>query len=234
MPIRASCCSCWLALVLFAAAGCAASSSYMTEAQSLPLVAPSGKALLVFMRPSSLGFAVKFTVLDSQGRYFGDALAGGYYAIPIEPGPIAVYASGENDSALKGTVAAGNVYYVLVDPNMGVFSARVDLLAVKPGTEQWEERKEWLRDSTPFRVNLAAGQSSLQKEEVKKRLADGESAWNDYDAEDREEHTLAIADCDCAGPKPIAPPPATAPVAASEPRVAPLPVLEETAAANTR
>ena len=185
----------------------------MTEIESLPLVAPSDKAFVVFMRPSGFASSVKFTLIDSRGHYFGDALADSYYAIPVEPGPFAVYTEGENDSALKGTLAAGSVYYILVDPGWGAFSARVDLLAIKPGTERWEERKAWLKDSTPYRVNLAAGQSSVRKEDVAERIADGESTWNDYDAEDRAEHTLAITDCECAAPKPPAPAPSTEPVA---------------------
>lgn len=178
-------------LVLAQACG---SSKYMTKVDRLPLKPTSSQSVLVFMRPSSLGSAVTFTLLDSEGHYFGDALSEGYHSVVVKPGPIAVFASAENDAAVKGTLEGGRVYYVVVEPVFGVFSARVGLVPIKPGSERWSRKDQWLKESTPYRVDLKGGQAALDPKDVKKNLKNGEATWQKYDAEQKKDRTILPED----------------------------------------
>ncbi|HEY5956259.1 MAG TPA: hypothetical protein VIV60_06895, partial [Polyangiaceae bacterium] len=148
-------------------AGCTATSDYMhpaTAAES-QLVAPPDKALVVFMRPSGLGQAKLFTVINGHGHFLGDAQAGARFAVAVPPGEQLFVTWSETVAPMRANLLPGHIYYVLVDPRMGVWKARVDLLTVSKRTGNWKDLSDWLKDTVPLVPDTAAGQAHLTAEE---------------------------------------------------------------------
>ena len=208
-----------LVLVLSAALmiGCSASSRYMKEGGVVRVDATSDRANIIFFRSSGLGFAVKFLILDGQGKFVGEPLAEGYHSIEVPAGEVTFYAEAENTAAVKGTVEAGRTYYLLVDPRFGLLSAQVELLVIKPGGRAWDKTQGWIKELTPYEVQLMAGDGSVNGDKRSEIISDGEDAWADYDAEERALRTIEPGD----GRVTAVAPPKAAPISAPTPAAVP-------------
>lgn len=187
-----------LALLLGWAAGCSASSQWMHPATTpRSMQAPPDQALVVVMRPSDFGSAVRFTVVDDQGRFLGQPLATSYYVLRLPPGRHTFVAWAENADMVEADLAPGKVYYLLASVRLGVWSARVALTALTPHAPEWGKRDEWLAGSEFYTVDLAGGTGHLAREEaddVQANIAEAKRAWAQYDAGHRDERTLRPAD----------------------------------------
>lgn len=175
-------------------AGCA-SSDYMRTASG-PVAAPAAdSATVVFLRPSGMGTAIRTTILDNNGTFLGDTLSSSYFAVKVPPGDHVFLAWAENTAALKATLAAGRTYYVKVSPRMGALSARMQLLAIKRGGEDWPKVKEWM-GKKHLEADAARGQAFLdgRKDDVAKRIARANEILKEYDPKELEERTLLEAD----------------------------------------
>ena len=182
-----------IVVYLVFATGCVASSDYMVESPTLAPPPPNVQAAtVVFVRPSAFASGVKMTVMDGTGRFLGDSLPEMYFAAQVPPGEHVFVGWSENTAALRAYLEAGRVYYVEVAPKMGVWSPRVQLLAIKPRAENWEEVAEWLSESTFYVVDEVGGQGSLalEAEEVAERLHRAQEILTEYDEEELEERTL--------------------------------------------
>lgn len=117
--------------------GCAGTSQYMKQAE--PIAAPPpGKALVYFMRPSGLGFAVHFQIWDSE-RLIGLSQAKSYFAYPCDPGKHLFIGVAENRRAVDADLEAGKSYFVLTEPQIGGWKARMGLIPVTRGSEFWDK-----------------------------------------------------------------------------------------------
>jgi hypothetical protein len=181
-------------LALLATLGCA-SSDYMRTASG-PVGAPAADtATVVFLRPSGGATAIRTTILDIEGRFIGDTLSSSYFAANVPPGEHVFFAWAENTSALRATLAPGKTYYVKVSPRMGVLSARMQLLAIKPGSEDWAKLKGWM-GKKHLEPDTAKGQAFLdgRKDDVAKRIVRANAILKEYDAKDLAERTLLEQD----------------------------------------
>jgi hypothetical protein len=118
-----------LALLL---GGCAGTVVKMREVPAAEAMqAPeSGKALLVFMRPSGLGFAIQssvFEIKDNAPELIGIVAAKTRVEHQVAPGKYLFMTIGENADFMSAEVAAGKTYYVKVEPRMGMWKARFGL-----------------------------------------------------------------------------------------------------------
>lgn len=185
------------ALLLALSSGCAATSDYMRPTL-LPLDAPPppGTAAVVFIRPSNWAYTKVMTILDDQGRFIGDSTAGSCFATPVPAGKHLFFGWAENTAALQAELAPGRVYFVEVSSRLGWWSARVQLLAITPHSEQWAKLKEWVSDCDKFRPDEAGGQGYLneRREAAADRIRRGKENLADYDADDLGERTLLPAD----------------------------------------
>ena len=146
-------------LPLLLLAGCAGPISHMremSEGETPPLV-PPGKAVVVFMRPSGLGYAIASSVYEL--RRDGDVFvaivpAKRKVAYVADPGPTRFMVVSEAADFMAAELEAGKTYYALVTPRMGVWKARFSL---RPLTAQdlggvqfreWETECRWI-DNTP-------------------------------------------------------------------------------------
>lgn len=93
--------------------------------------APADKAVVYFVRTSSLGFAINFTYLDST-RVIGKFNGPKYIRYECEPGVHLFWARSENRDFIEAEVEAGKIYFIEADVKMGAVKAAVELIPVDP------------------------------------------------------------------------------------------------------
>jgi hypothetical protein len=216
-----------LITLLATASGCMATSKYMTAAPvpAPALAAAPSVATVAFLRPSMLGTAVKFMIIDQNGRFVGESTAGASFAVQMPPGEYLFIAEGENTAVLHANLGPDRLYYVEIDPKMGVFSARVGLEPIKPGSDAWQKLPEMLQSTTRFVPLAQDGQAAVDAEAatIQKRIASAKEKWAGYSPEERAERSLEAVDGapaqPAAQPAPaVAPPAPPAPPAVKSPQ----------------
>jgi hypothetical protein len=88
--------------------------------------APTDKAVVYFLRPSSTGFAINFSYFDSTrliGRFNGPK----YIRYECAPGRHLFWARSENRDFVEAEVEAGKIYFLEAIVRMGAFKAAVAL-----------------------------------------------------------------------------------------------------------
>jgi len=88
--------------------------------------APADKAVIYFVRSSSLGFAVNFSYFDST-RLVGKFNGPKYIRYECDPGPHLFWARSENKDFVEAEVDAGKIYFIEAIPRMGAIKASVQL-----------------------------------------------------------------------------------------------------------
>jgi len=118
-------------------AGCAGPITHMREAPGgVSTAPPPGKAVVVFLRPSSLGFAIASSVYELKAG--GDAFVG---IVPAkrklvyvtDPGSTRFMVVSEAADFMAAELEGGKTYYALVTPRMGAWKARFSLRPVTAG-----------------------------------------------------------------------------------------------------
>jgi hypothetical protein len=119
-------------LLLLLLGACAGTSQYMRDVapEKANYTPKPDKALVVFMRPSSLGFAVQssvFDVTDGSPVFVAIVSALTKVAHYAEPGERRYMVIGESADFMAANLDSGKVYYSLVTPRFGVWKARFSL-----------------------------------------------------------------------------------------------------------
>ncbi|RPI74047.1 MAG: hypothetical protein EHM45_19760 [Desulfobacteraceae bacterium] len=135
----------WVVLLLFIGAVFSLSACRTDQtAVSTPIAPPPpqaitpGKALIYFMRPSGVGFAVNFQIWDGD-HFVGLSRARCYMAYECDPGKHLFIGVAENKLALDADLEAGKTYYAGTNVRMGAFKARMDFTPVTRGSELWDK-----------------------------------------------------------------------------------------------
>ena len=129
-------------LILFALmTGCAGSSQYMVKATPTA-TPPLEKALVYFMRPSGMAFAVNFQIWD-RDHFIGLSQAKSYFAYECDPGKHLFLGFAENRVAVEADLVAGKSYYIGTNVRVGVWKARMDFTPVIRGSELWGKVEEY-------------------------------------------------------------------------------------------
>jgi len=115
--------------------GCAGTVVHMQElAADKVQVAPApDKAMVVFLRPSGLGFGIQssvFEVTDNQPLLVGIVAAKTKIAYEVQPGNHLFMVIGENADFMTADLLPNRTYYVQVEPRMGLWKARFGLQPV--------------------------------------------------------------------------------------------------------
>ncbi len=121
-----------LAVLSLLLAGCAGTVTNMREVplSQVPAAPEPGKALVVFMRPSGLGFGVQSSVFEIRNEtpvLVGIVAAKTRVVQQGNPGRYLYMVVGENADFMTADVVAGKTYYVKVEPRMGMWKARFGL-----------------------------------------------------------------------------------------------------------
>jgi hypothetical protein len=188
-----------------------------------PAFAPAhGVATVAFLRPSGLGSAITFMIIDHNGRFLGDSTAGASFSVQLPPGEYLFIAEGENTAVMHANLGAERLYYIEVVPKMGLLSARVGLEPIKPGTDAWRKLPETIPDTTRLVPLFREGQAAIDAtpDVIQKRIATAKEKWAGYSPAERVELGLEPADGIAGQAPPGAPiaspppPPATQPAPA--------------------
>jgi hypothetical protein len=173
-----------------------------------PIGALADHATVVFVRPSGIGFAVNFAILDDQGKWVGDAVAQTHFAVSLPPGDYLFVGWAENTAALKASLAAGRVYYVEVYPVMGAFSAQVQFEALTARSEDWSKVDDWLKTTKRLQpLDTGVANMDAKHDDALKRVATAKENWDGYSSEDKARRTLRPEDgtAPAGGPVPVTP-----------------------------
>ena len=113
--------------------------------------APTDKALVIFMRPSSFGGAIQAVVYDDT-NYISTISYQTQIAYETEPGKHLFMVVSEAADFMEADLKAGKTYYALVTPRVGWWRARFSLKPINdPATEP--EFNEWFNETKRMQPN---------------------------------------------------------------------------------
>lgn len=170
-------------LSILLVSACAGSSAYMRDVAPARAnyITQSDKALIVFMRPSGLGFAVQssvFEINDGDPEFVGIVSAKTKIAYYVEPGEKRFMVIGESADFMDATLEPGKAYYALVTPRFGVWKARFSLRPVRTADLQTAEFAGWYKDTRW--VENSEGSSNWANSNIasiRKKMADNLPKW---------------------------------------------------------
>ncbi|MDL2306648.1 hypothetical protein LJC48_01280 [Desulfovibrio sp. OttesenSCG-928-C06] len=165
-----------LPLVLLMLYGC--SSSHMADvapAEMSEAVAVEESAI-VFLRATNMGGAVQAPVIEvsEEGPEFVAIVSAAKKVMHRTAAGKHVYViGGESSGALKADLAPGKIYYVYVEPKLGLWKARFVMVPVKPGElakDSFKKDLGWCKWSKPgptaeawFRQNMSSMSEKAQE-----------------------------------------------------------------------
>lgn len=148
-------------LLLLTLGACAGTSDYMSAVPTdkADYKVEPDKAMVVFMRPSSLGFAVQssvFDVTDGKPEFIGIVSAKKKIAHYTTPGQKRYMVIGESADFMGADLNADKVYYALVTPRMGLWKARFSLRPIEGSTVNDGNFKDWYEDTEWVEIRPSA------------------------------------------------------------------------------
>lgn len=120
-----------------------------------------GKSMVVFMRPSGMGFAVQSSVFEINEKnplLIGILAAKKKVSYQLEPGKHLFMVVGESADFMSAELEANKTYYALVVLRMGVWKARFSLKPIhsdelnSPQFNKWLKGCKWV-EKTPDSIN---------------------------------------------------------------------------------
>ena len=143
--------------------GCAGTVKNMgvVPADRVAAAPAGGKAMVVFMRPSGLGFAIQSSVFeakDGSSTLVGIVAAQAKVAYQVDPGKHLFMVVGESADFMGADLLPNKTYYALVTPRMGLWKARFSLKPVHQHELDTAEFKQSL-DSCKWVEKTAASDS---------------------------------------------------------------------------
>ncbi|VAW90884.1 hypothetical protein MNBD_GAMMA21-618 [hydrothermal vent metagenome] len=134
-----------LATFIVALAGCVTPVAKMNHSELSEVVTTPdpGKALVIFMRPGALGFAVHATVYDDD-KLIGTVPYNTKLPYMAEPGKHMFMVISESADFMQADLIAGKTYYVQVVGRMGWWRARFSLLPFSAKDLKTKEVQDWI------------------------------------------------------------------------------------------
>ena len=134
--------------LLLGGASCAGSVKNMRAVASVNTVPAANEAVVIFLRPSGMGYAVQSSVFEvADGRpsaLVGIVAAKKKVAYRTTPGRHTFMIIGESADFMDADLQPGKVYHAVAQVRMGVWKARFSLQPVHAGER---ELPQWLADS---------------------------------------------------------------------------------------
>ena len=165
------------AIMLFT--GCAGSVKNMQPLTPEQVVsAPEkDKAMVVFMRPSSIGYAIQSSVFEmkkSTPTLVGIVAAKKKVAYELDAGEHLFMVVGESADFMSANLEANKTYYALVTPRMGVWKARFSLKPISKEELVTSEFNEWLNECE------WVGKSQASENWMSGNISDISSKYTEY------------------------------------------------------
>lgn len=108
-----------------------------------------GKSMVVFLRPSALGFGVQssvFEVKDETVILAGIVAAKKKVSYELDPGEHLFMVIGENADFMTAELEPNKTYFALVSPRMGMWKARFVLEPIHADVVHSSELEDWLKE----------------------------------------------------------------------------------------
>ena len=177
-----------LALLL---SGCAGTVKNMRTVppDQVDFAPDEGKSMVVFMRPSTLGFAIQssvFVITEDKPSLVGIVAAKAKVSYQLESGQHLFMVVGESADFMYADLEANKTYYALVTPRMGAWKARFSLKPIHANElgstqfNEWIEACEWVEKS-PNSDDWASENMPSIQEKHKKYYA----KWMEKDLSER-------------------------------------------------
>lgn len=161
----------------FFLSGCAGAVKNMRavppgQAKSAP---DEGKAMVVFMRPATLGFAIQssvFEIIDNDPSLVGVVAAKKKVGYQVDPGSHLFMVVGESADFMSAELEANKTYYALVTPRIGVWKARFSLDPVSaqeldaPEFTKWFDACEWVEKTPESDAWASAHMDSIKSKQT--------------------------------------------------------------------
>jgi hypothetical protein len=144
-----------LALAVGLLAGCSVRSDLMapTGEPTSGLRPAAGKALVVFLRPEYVGYAIQAVVYDDT-QFIGVVSRYAAVAYQADPGPHRFMVVSEAADFMDADLAPGRTYFAQVRPRMGAWRARFSLAPLS-ATADARDIASWLAESKVVTANAA-------------------------------------------------------------------------------
>jgi hypothetical protein len=181
-------------------------SSLMVKSNAAPSAMPTpapGKALVVFLRPSSLGGAIQSSVYDTHpdgDHFIGIVSTKTKIAYQADPGDHLFMVLAENADFMIAHLDANKTYYALVSPRMGFWKARFSLLPIHNRADakyslKSKDFQDWMRETSWVKVTPAAQQWYVQhKVDIRQKQAQYMIKWNRASPQQHQQLTLSASD----------------------------------------
>lgn len=140
---------------LFSCAG-AVKNMRVVSPEQIVTSPEEGRAMIVFMRPHTLGFGIQssvFEIKDENPSLVGIVAAKTKVSYQLEPGGHLFMVVGESADFMSADLLPNKTYYALVTPRMGVWKARFSLYPVNEEElnsskfGEWFEACKWVEKS---------------------------------------------------------------------------------------
>ncbi len=184
-----------LLLVLFgllmSLAGCAGKTKHMIAMPSdqIKTSPAAGKSMIIFMRPSTVGFAIQssvFEVKDEEVFLAGIVAAKKKVAYELEPGEHLFMVVGESADFMSANLEADKTYYALVTPRIGMWKARFSLRPVNSAELSSSEFTEWIKECEwVMKSSESEEWASSNMESIQEKRRSYYEKWKDKGSHER-------------------------------------------------
>lgn len=137
--------------------GCATPNMKLSQSATAIEQAPAEKALVTFIRPSRLGFAISASVYDGD-NFIGFVPYQTRLDFLTDPGEHTFMVVSEAADFLRADLLAGKQYFIKVVPRMGAWRARFSILPVTKADLDTPEVQKWISEAQPV-ANIDAAYS---------------------------------------------------------------------------
>lgn len=138
-----------MTIIVLLLTGCAGTVKNMhpVSPDNIVVSPEEGKSMVVFMRPSTFGFAIQSSVFEVKGdrpSLVGIVAAKKKVSIQLEPGNHLFMTVGESADFMSAELEPNKTYYALVTPRMGLWKARFSLKPIHSNELNTDQFNEWL------------------------------------------------------------------------------------------
>lgn len=150
-----------LLLIVITLSFVSCASKYMKPAEPDAIMKykpAANEAVVIFMRPSTLGFAIQSSVFDvttEENVFVGIVASKAKVAYKTTSGEHLFMVVGESSDFMRAELEGGKTYYALVTPRMGMWKARFSLEPIHKIDLQSSDFKDW-ESSCNFTENTDA------------------------------------------------------------------------------
>jgi len=184
-------CYIFISAILLGLSGCSGSIKNMQVSSVDTSTVPpkEGKAKVVFMRPSSFGFAIQssvFTIKNNIPSVIGIIAAKKKLGQDFEPGEYIFMVIGESADFMYADLKANKTYYTLITPRMGLWKARFSLKPLNTAELNSEDFQEWVAETQTVESNSSTQYWANQnRESIEEKYLEYYEDWMEEDEDER-------------------------------------------------